>query len=920
MAYSPPQNRIFQLVRTTPQSTARRALACIVGGHAKLFRYDNADEKLLTTLGSYDTIGSSIDGEWKTCYSWPNKPAGSDIDESYTKIFVDNALLQYFEDVSHTMTKVTANTVRHPTKNFATNGAYPAAADFLDRGVKIGDIVKLKATYDAIEYNLITYVKGFKAEVVAASVGSAADVAGNQGTAGATSGFSAGASNAGDADITSVSSASYSGYVNGNVSETYTVTVIQSSTGGDLTTALLRVTSASGNDDVSSQIPAASGYPTSIGANGATATFNNNAGDMVLGDVWTVTVREAWTATVPTAAGTYTGTKNRQYIIEVVTGGISDGNPLTDPEIRVYAADGSDSSGPTPVPTAANTAVAVGNYGATISFSTAKLRKGDRFEFTATAASAGAYKTLMLAHSLNDELPLDDDTIDMEVTIYIKDNIELPKKNPNAVGDWNWTQSDTEICLLADAYYAHPDWTDDGDVVPLPLAYVNSSYGKLYVQYKAWLSDLSTSVGAVSDPADLDDLVSGPVDINNPLKYGLFKALETNNGQPVYFISVPNPGTLGDWSTALDYLEDTDNAYSLVPLTYDTQVRSLFKAYVLSQSAPEVKKYKTVFFGVNPDNTKAIVNASTSEDLDTVLATTEDDPDTSGTQNTLLRITSGNASLLSLGVAAGDVVRIRYQTDAWGDETYEEYVVEDVVSEDYLKLSSGTASLESIPIKVEIWRTLTGTSLCSHYVQQAGAVSDWRVRMVFQDNVGVDGVKIPNYFMCCSLAALAGGVFQHQGLTNLEVAGYSSLPVSQKLTYTQRNLLADGGIWLVVASSQGKIYSRHAISTSDSGVLAEQEEMMLRNFDMICATFDEEWRDQIGVSNATQDKLSVLRVRFEAKKEELRVPITPDLGPYLVDATITDLRISPVFEDTIILAATFDMPAPFNKFDAFFMI
>ncbi len=920
MAYSPPQNRIFQLVRNTPQVTSRRALACVVGGNAKLFRYDEADEKLLTALGSYDPIGSVVDGAWKTCYSWPNKPAGSDIDTTYTKVFVDNALLKYFEDTSHTMTKVTANTIRHPTKNFATNGAYAAAADFLDRGVKVGDIAKVVATYDAVTYELITYVKGFKAEVVAASIGTASAVSGNQGTAGSTSSFSAGASNVGDADISSVSAASYSGYVDGNVSETYTVTVIQASTGSDLTTALLRITSASGNDDVAEQIPAASGYATAIGSRGGTATFDANAGDMVVGDTWTVTFREAWTATVPTAAGTYTGTKNRQYIIEVTKGGISDGDPLTDPEIRAYAADGSDASGPTPVPTSAGTAVAVGNYGATISFSTAKLRKGDRFEFTATAASSGAYKTLVLAHSLSDELPLDDDTIDVELTLYIKDNIELPKKNPNVIGDWNWQQSETEICLMADAYYSHDEWTDNGDVVPLPLAYLNTSYGKMYVQYKAWLSDLATTVGAISDVADLDDAVPGPVDIENPLKYGLFKALENNNGQEVYYIAVSNPSELSAWSDALEYLEDTTNAYGLVPLTYDTQVQALFKANALAMSAPEVKRYRTVFFGVNPEDTTAIVSAATSENLAVVMATTEDDPDTSGTQNTLLRITSGNASLLSLGVAAGDIVRIRFQTDAWGDESYEEYVVDDVISEDQLRLATGTAAPESIPIKVEIWRNLTGSSLCAKYVQQAGAVSDWRVRMVYQDNVGVDGVKIPNYFMCCSLAALAGGVFQHQGLTNFEIAGYSSLPVSQRMTETLRNQLAEGGIWLVVANNQGKIYSRHAISTATSGILAEQEEMMLRNFDMICATFDDEWKDQIGVSNATKDKLSVIRVRFEAKKEELRVSITPDLGPYLVDATITDLRISPVFKDTIILAATFDMPAPFNKFDAYFMI
>lgn len=922
MAYTLPQARIFQLTRQTASPAERRPYACLLGGNAQLYRYADADEKLLILLGSYDPVGALVDGDWKTCYDWPNKPVGSTLEPTFTKLYVDNGLLRYFRDTTHTITRVGSNKLRHPTKNFATNGGNAHSADFLDRGVKVGDIVTVKATVDAVDYTLLSYVTGFEGEVIAAVIGAAAANASNQATAGATATSSTGADNTGDADIDSVSAAAYSGYIDGDVAETYTVEVTQASTGGDLTTATLRILSASGRDDVAEQVPAASGYPTSIGSRGATATFNDNGGDMVVGDVWTVYAREAWTKTVPTAAGTYIGTKDRTYIVEVTTGGISDAEPSDDPYVTVYATDGSDSSGPTRVPTAAATAVAAGQYGATIAFSTAKLRKGDRFEFSATAATAGAYKTLLLAHTLDAAIPEDDDSVDFEISLYIKKNLQLTEQSVHSEGDYNWVQTDAELCIFADAHALDSTWTDDGVEQPLPLIAdpIAVGYNKMYVEYQAWLSDIS-SLEAISDPEDLDDAVPGPLVPENRLKYGLFKALENNNGYPVYYLAVADPNDIASWSDALESIEARDVVYGLVPLTYATDVLALVKAHALAQSGPEDKHYRNLWAGIEPVTTQVMVAETTSSDGEVVLATTEDNPGKSGSQYTLLKITSANAGLIELGVRAKDSLRIRYATDAWGVATYETHLIEEVLTEDSLLLSTGTAAAEGTPIKIEIWRSLTKAEQATANAAVAASYADWRVQAVLADRVGVDGAMIPNYFMCCSLAATVGGVFQHQGLTNMTVAGYSSLGSAGVFRESHRNTMAESGVWLVVADDTGKIYTRHAVTTTaDADTLVEREESMRRNFDMICATFDDGWKPQIGASNATNEKLSALRVQFESTKESLRTVITPDLGPYLVDATIIDLRISPVFKDRIILNATLELPPPFNNLDAYFLV
>lgn len=922
MTYIVPQVILRQLFAQSPAAQRRKQLACIIGGHAALYRYSESDEKPLIALGQYDHVGTNIGGTYKTDYSWPEKPTGSTVDQDYTKLFIDSATLRYYLDTSETAIKTASNKVRMPTVAFADNPlnptGYPKSAIMKDRGAKVGDVVIIRAkTAGAEERELCTYIKAFEGDAVASVIATAEAVSTNQVTAIAAQNATRDADSTDNVDITAVGTA-YSGYADGYVSETYTIEVIQAGTSTDFTTAILKITSASGTDDVATKAPSATGVATAIGTRGLTVTFEEDQGaNFALGDKWTVTVNEVWTATAPTKGGTYTGDKARTYVVEVTKGGLAGTN---DPEVTVTSSDGGDFSGPTIV-TAVDTAFAVGSYGVTMELDTAKLRKGDRFSVAVTPATTGLLKTLVLGHSLASDVPLNDAaTADIHIELYIKANIEVGRKHLVNAGDYNWTQSATQLSVNADIYAEHSEWTVDDVVTALPVITDSlcAAYNKLYVEVRYWRSDLATSRVSFATLSELNAVISGPITPDNPLKYGGFLALANANGQYVYAIGVSDPADVDSWTTSLGVLERYRDTYGIAPMTYDGDALLAVQAHIESMSGETAKKFRTGWFGAQAAPTKEIVNATLSSDEGIVLATTEDDPDTSGTQYTILTITSGNADLETMGVVAGDIVRYKFTSDAWGDESYTEYVIDAVLSEDTIRLATGTVSEEATPIRVEIYRQLAKTQQAIEIGLAAAAWGDRRISVVYPDTfTATGGDTVPGYFAAAALAALAGGVPPHQGLTRVAVSGISAVPRTvEYFSESQLDEMASRGVHIITQNEEtGEIYSRHAVTTGDQDNLQEREEMARRNADSISFRFIDQFDPYIGKSNATPELLNVLDAEARAVIQELRVPFSPELGGQLIDAEILDLRISPTAADTVILAISCDQPSPFNVLD-----
>ena len=133
---------------TTADDTTLRAM--IVGPNANLHRYSDATEKAEILLPN------EYDPEKERTYLYPERTAGGVVDKDYSKLYVDDALLSYYEDMTQA-TKESGATVDVQSAvdqanlvktniNLISNGsAHPRYSGFGSRDVQIGDYAWLQA-------------------------------------------------------------------------------------------------------------------------------------------------------------------------------------------------------------------------------------------------------------------------------------------------------------------------------------------------------------------------------------------------------------------------------------------------------------------------------------------------------------------------------------------------------------------------------------------------------------------------------------------------------------------------------------------------------------------------------------------------------------------------------------------------------
>jgi hypothetical protein len=872
------------------------------------------------------------------------KPAGAEVDTSYTKIYIEDALLQYFNDPlsSGSTVSVTsgfANRISSDTVNWSSNGAFARNSDLYDRDVQIGDVVRVRGVptgpdADGSAVTLWTYISGLVANEVAAVIGAASADASNAGTTGFTESIS---QTAGDENCitATVDGSAYDGTPDGHPTETYTITVLDSSVNTDYTTARLRVVSASGTDDVAEVVPAASGSPTAIGTRGLTVTFadddtaacslsaDNDSvsyNDLIAGQEFTAAVTQSFTATTATSGGTYESTADTTYIVEVSKGGAFAVNP----EITVSTTNGIDQSGPHVV-TGAAVDVTIGTDAVTVQFgASAALNKGDRFYIEVTGVSSGPVRTLELGQNL-DENYLAGDEVGVELYIR-KASLEVTANRTGMAPLTNWEQSETEITTKSGIVAYDSTWTDSGTALPLEV-YSSSdlNYGTVYVEYRAWLSDLCNQINSISDVGNIDN-IPGSLTPDNPLKWGVFKALTNSNGTPVLYTAVCGPDDADAWDEVFEILLTRDDAYNLVPLTRNATVQGLYQAHVNSQSSASEGLWRVAWFNLAGVPEIPVVSAgssipnhlvATTTDGDTALAVFEDDPDTGGTQYTIVRVPAANSAFLTNGVRAGDIVRGLYTGDGFGNFTYSEFVVDSVQSENQLRVKTGPGAPQSVPAKIEVWRNLTATDEALEIGKVAGSFNDRRVRATWPDQIESSGTVQEGYHLNAALAGLASAVLPHQGLTHVEIAGFSSVQrTNDKFNKPQLDSMAVAGVWIVQQSLDGEIFNRHAVTTGDYENINDRDEMITRNVDSISYRFKDYFEPFIGVTNVTPSMQDVILGGLNKLINVLKTErATISLGGQLIEATVDRFFVSEVFQDRYVAFITLNVPKALNNIE-----
>ena len=958
-SYVKPQVLVFQEFNIVPTEITEPLRAHIAGPHAVLHRYKVAAEKNSTALGTYNPADDAS-------YSWPHRTPGSHVDFDYTKLYVDDARLLYYEhdtssEPGHHIFAVEGkkNWIQSTELSFKTNGGYPRTSSaFHDRDVKIGDIVYLHCVTDTettcVEHTKTTSVIGFASEKVASVIELAYADANNQATGGKTETVTAVHSETLNNCVVAAiaGDSAYDGLASGHVDEEYLVEVVSSSVAG-CNAARLRVTSASGTDDVAEVLPVAFGSDTVIGTRGLKLTFTNATGgpcagvaddngiaptSFVVGQKWHVVVQQGYTAlaaaTKPNDGGNvdehgnilneYVGDTNDVYVIECTKGGVW----ATQPEITVRTVKGLDYSGPTPVTTTTRTAgVSIGSNNVTVTFATSDsigMRKGDKWYVPVVSASAGKVDQLIL----RDNIPEVMLGSEFDLKLYIPADIQVSQNRPEAAPEVNYSVSATQLTVKAGVTAYHPSWTSGGAELPLPV-----KSGTLYVEYREWLADLADEVNSISSVSDLDQ-IAGQLDPDNPLKWGVYKALSNSNGTAVKYTAVAQPDlydtdgkktgvNLDSWQEVLTRLKGRDDLYNVVPLTFDREVQNLWAAYAADESNEFADNWKAAVVAVQSRTSVLVVGegaeiagvAGTAID-GPVLAVLEDDPDATGTQYTLLRVPTGGGYFLTNSVRPGDIVRYKYTVDGFGETKYEEFVVDEVLSEDSLRLYSGADAAVSVAQRVEIYHNNNRNEVADDVATRAGAFGNRRVVAVWPDVVGEGGVFQPGYYLAAAIAGLASGVVPQQGLTNVQVAGFDDYSRSYKyFNETQLNRLAEAGVWVVTEDRNGTPFTRHALTT-DVTDLNRREEMIRRNVDSISYLLLRRLRPYIGRTNATPAIVDQLRLQLTAALKFLVVNgNATSAGTQLTDFEISTLRIHPLLKDRIEVVLQLTVPAPLNNIE-----
>jgi hypothetical protein len=904
MAYREPKLQIFQDFEAALAAGAAPLHGCIIGPNYELHRFDEESEK--AEIGEYDRAVSS------STVLWPDKVAGGVIDVDNATLWIEDALLRYYESIASAEVVTDNSNKIFSSVIFKSNSfADRTFSAFGNRDVQVGDTARVSWVESSSSQKVTfeTTVAGFEADVVPGTADPDATrrIGFGDTTEGATESPS---TTVPSKFITDYDTSLYDGLADGYPLDVYTIRVLEQGFdgAGGLDGTTLRITSA-GNDVTlevvlgsvdapfaSASSASAGNYEVPLGARGALLLLSD-AGSGTIEDqaTWDVTISQDYTEVDPASpiefdvSGPYTGDKNTQYVMTVVLGGDVGTDDLV---INVTTTNGADTTEQFTVPAAdfASSSVndyAIGIRGIEISFfDVTQWNTGDVIVWDVEAESEGAIHTLIL----RDPLPVATG-IDLDLDLFVRDTFEFPSDSYDLTED--------DITIFGNASYV-TDILGTGEE-PFPIF-----DGILYADYRELKTDDCNQVGAIDSITDVESIL-GPVSPLNPLAKGVSHALENSGGIAVFYIAICSDDLTG-YTEALDILTENDLVHGLVPLSNDQDVKDLTVAHVKERSDNLNNQWRIAWFANNEPQVSDVYTELYSGD--DILATVEE-----FSVGLYRKVVASGALFETNGVEAGDTLRINFSIDSEGNETYDEYIIDRVEDEETLILTTSLPGAITVAVKVEVWRNLSKTEYATALAQHAAQYNERRVYAVWADNpVENDGSALDLIYLAAALAGQRSGIPPHAPMSNLDVAGIALDP-QLKFSRTQLNTIAAGGVWIVVKDFTGRVYTRHQLSTiTNPDDLNQREQSKTTNLDHISRDFRDNTQDLFGQGNISPEMLALIRQRVNSLIEKISNRSYPaKIGPQMLDAEILTLAVDEVLRDSVIVEINPDMPDPLNE-------
>jgi hypothetical protein len=849
MAYMEPQLNIFQEFSEAPTDQTSRLDACIIGVNSRVITEDNAD-----LAGVYDKLnGNDI--------SIDSVEQGTIRPESVNVILKD-AFVPYLENLTMTLASSTKPGTLTSESVLVTGEGFDRLTVLGNRDVRVGDPVQI--SYDGKE--LETSVLAISG-ATSSAIGVVTSASGNQ--APVASDVATITDDVADGDITLGLSGTYDGVASGVMSEVYTITITKD---GVLGTAECSIETASGtvleNDVViSGDIDLGRGLTVNI----------SGVGSFLTGEVIEVSGAQAYTEPAVTEGGTYMGTRNTTYIVQVQTPGIVGS---TSPVLRITTVDGYDVSETLNPVVGTNL---VGNYGLSIEVANGDIfLADDAWSIEVSAASTGALKTVQFANSL------------------IFEGVQMPEAATATVTFGSY-QTITE-------QYAMPIALPVGlTTVEQETGLENSvpvTGGDIYVTYVKDLTQSAPSMNVVSSLSDVSDIL-GDVTPENALAYGVYKALENSAGAPIYFIAI-SEDTLEEHTKAMDILTTQFDIYGLVPLTQKVEILNAYVTFTEDESSASNTNWKKSWLNKVAEKVSVVRSELT--------ATITDDTDG---EYRVVTISEGDL-LEGQFVQAGDILRYNYRT-VLGESLYDTAVVEAVTGSTTLTLTEDALSMP-IAANIKIVRDMSNVEFAEAQRDVAQAIGSRRISNVPQETVLTTEGEVKGYFLCAALCGVRAGLAPHAPMTNHEVRGFVTVSnFIKSFNRTQLNIMAGGGN-LLVLEKDGVMFVRHQLTT-DMTNEDTMEDSVTSNLDNISRTFKSYFAPLIGRSNVSPTLIGLLKNKIGVVVNTIiNRPYSELLGPQMIDFELLTLEQDPVLKSKVRFGGKPSLPKPLNSLDIFFYI
>ena len=495
---------------------------------------------------------------------------------------------------------------------------------------------------------------------------------------------------------------------------------------------------------------------------------------------------------------------------------------------------------------------------------------------------------------------------DVEFMEELRGSTEIPRLQADAIENWEINPEpvdgvDYDLRVISGAQVRVDDLNTD----------LTISDGAIYMSYEAVNNTNTGSVVRVTDASDIRDEL-GPDDPRNPLGYGARKALLNAQGTPVLVVSMDEM-TDDNTDDALALLSQNNNAYQLVPMTFDESIQNKIIAHALSMSTELMDLWRCVYIATDIGHEYGIVTVDAANEQ--VTGTFEQYND-SYNKLTLDPSTVG-VSFIDSKVKAGHIVRYAYDEDMYGEVSYKEFTVLSVLNATEL-LVLGDYGSPSSTMDISIYKDTASEDIVYEVGNRSEGLDSRRVTNVFPATATDDNDRtVPGYFVAAALAGLAAGSEPHQGQTNSKILGFSevsTLAPMRRMDVLSMNDLAAKGVTIITGEASD-IGVRHELTTNMSD-RKNRETMVTRNLDSISYQYFDALSPFIGIANVTPEFVQKIRTELTAIGSSIIASSQrPLIGSQMIGVSTSLVEQDAVFADKINIRIAPMLPLPFNYGD-----